>query len=480
MSTPSNQKPRPQLPHGSPTTFNGLSETFAFHSSPETFIASRVLAFQAQHDTTNASEDPRPAVHAKILNRNVAVISSHAQITHILSSSSDNEDEEPAFIATKAYEQFMAPFYPSPNLLLSDGQEHAKMRTPWERQMGNLRSRTQQFVKEASERHFESLLGSQINLYESLKTLIWKILLGLFLKLEEKDALFREIEKLQEDLLRGQFSLFPVSVNMRIWQSPRSRGVAAKEKLQKLIVERLKKVESACPFHVQSESQKGMDLEQVANHLLLFTSSLAVKGIASLLTAYLLNIFLLERGDVPLVQEVMSLEGDERERLMHSILLETERLSPPIVGIMRRVSRDTVISSTSPSGADVLIPKTWDAWLYFVGGGRDPKAFGKTAGHFVPDRFLSSETSDSAIGLAFASGPKLCLGQEMVRDICLTVARTMLADGLKLKGEVQARGVRAWLGWEDGDDVPPGEWAKDMKQLPTQRPARPVLVSVLS
>ena len=95
----------PQLPHGSPTTLNGLSETFSFHSSPETFIASRVLAYQAERGNL---VDPVPTVHAKILNRNVAVISSHVQITHILSSS-ENESEDaasPTFVGCESLRTF--------------------------------------------------------------------------------------------------------------------------------------------------------------------------------------------------------------------------------------------------------------------------------------------------------------------------------------------------------------------------------------
>lgn len=464
-----------QRPHGSPTTLNGVSETFAFHSSPETFIAIRVLAFQA--DRGNFI-DHRPVVHAKILNRDVAVISSYAQIKHIVtlddSRRQGTADDDPLFTATDAYESFMAAFYPSPNLLLSDGAPHTHMRRPWEQRISQLESSTQQLVRDTTARLFQSLLDNEIDLYKNLKSLVWKILLGLFLRLGESDPLFQEMETLQEDLLRGQFSLVPISVNIGIWQSPRSKGIAAKEKLRRLILDRLKKVQGACPFH-DATNESDMT-EEVSNHLLLFTSSLAVKGIASLLTAYLLNLFLLERGGVRLVEEVQTLQGQEQRALLRSIELETERLSPPIVGIMRRINRETVIPSTSDAG-DVLIPKGWDSWLYFVGAGRDQKEFGKTANIFDPHRFMHSNSDPS---MAFSKGAKKCLGQDLVRDICMTVANTMLDAGMKLDGNISAPGVRAWLGWEGSEDVGPAEWARDMKQLPTQRPTRPVIVKLSS
>ena len=58
----------PVLPHGSPTTLSGLSETFSFHSSPQSFISSRILAFQASHPEFTQSRTP---IRAKVLNRNV-------------------------------------------------------------------------------------------------------------------------------------------------------------------------------------------------------------------------------------------------------------------------------------------------------------------------------------------------------------------------------------------------------------------------
>lgn len=463
-----------QLPHGSPTTLNGVSETFAFHSSPETFIASRVLAFEAEHGSL---VNQRPIVHAKILGRNVAVISSYAQIKHVLtlppSQPSAGNDNDPVFVATDAYTSFMAAFYPSPNLLLSDGDSHSKMRIPWEQRIASIVPSTGQRVKDTVTSHFQSMLSREIDLYKSLKSLIWRIILPLFLNLDESDPLFEEMELLQEDLLRGQFSLVPVSVNVGFWQSPRSRGIAAKDKLRKLILERLKKVPGSCPFH---DAKKEMpETEEVSNHLLLFTSSLAVKGIASLLTAFLLNLFLSERGDVRLIEEVRRLEGNDRQKLLRSIESETERLSPPIVGIMRRVTRDTVIPTGSDND-DVLIPKGWDTWLYFVGAGRDQTEFGPSANTFDPHRSMHPESHQKS--MAFSMGSKRCLGQDLVRDICMAIANTMLDNGMKLEGEISAAGVRAWLGWEVSEDVGPAEWAKDMKQLPTQRPARPVMVGV--
>jgi cytochrome P450 len=468
MATASEERMRrpPQVPQGTSSTLSGLTETFSFHSSPESFIASRVLAFQAEQPE---AFDARLPIRAKVLNRNVAVISSHAQIAHILAPNS-NETGEPAFVAAEAYEPLMADFFPSPNVLLTDGLRHDAMREPWEQRMSGMGSKVGDVVSGVTFQALQAALNTEFDIYEFSKRLVWKILLGLFLGLNEADPMFSEIERLQEDLLRGQFSLFPVSINVKWWQSPRSKGIAATEKLKSLIFQRLQQDKRACPFHSTDE-----ELREVANHVLLFTSSLAVKAIASLMTPFLLNLFLFRREGTLMADKVSHLESQECADLLRSIMLETERLSPPIVGIMRKATCDTILPSTTPDGTDVMIPKGWDVWLYFVGGGRDPSVFGPDWAHFQPDRYLDP-TQNAAHAFAFSLGDKRCLGQDLVREICVRTGQFMLRDGLRLVGDVRSEGVRAWLGWEGSVTPGASEWAKDMKQLPTQRPAQPIKV----
>ena len=453
-------KPEPQLPLGSSSTLRGLSESFSFHSSPESFITSRILSFHKAHPEI---VDTRAVVRAKVLNRNVAIVSSHAQIQQVLNDSEGYE-------AGAAYDELMAPFFPSPNLLLSDGSKHADMRRTWDERMGSLSQRLAPLVRRQTEAHFSEPSIAQVDLYESMKRLSWKLLLGIFLDLGPADKTFETMEKLQEDLLRGQFSLFPVTVNAGFWHSPRKKGKEAKKKLQTEILRHFKGKGSACPLAAVNDAA----LEDVSNHSVLFTSSLAVKALASILTALMLNLYLYKGKDGRPLAESLAGESDTatRSQRLDSILLETERLSPPIVGVMRRSTKDNIISSLCEQ-ADVKIPKGWDCWLYFVGGGRDPAAFGSSWDTFDPDRYLESEVAQ---GLAFGSGPKMCLGRDSIREIALAIAETCIFSGVRMHGEIVARGVRGWLGWEPNDAVRPEDWAQDMKQLPTQRPSEPVMV----
>ena len=373
----------PILPYGSPTTLSGLSETFSFHASPEAFITSRVLAFQA----SNASlADSRTPVRAKVLNRNIAVVSSYDHVKQLLC----DEANTSRLSAGKAYDDLMAPFFPPPNLLLADGPSHQPTKDAWVSKMAPLPAEIQSLVQEAILLHFRDTLSeSTVDLYESMKALSWKLILRIFMSSpDERDRAQKdaaEIESLQEDLLRGQFSLFPVSISTPFWRSPRAKGLAARKKLQSLLKARVRKGNKGCPFATSGSA----DEVDTANHLLLFTSSLAVKSLASLLTAVMLNLYVYRdessfQQDNSVASRILSLEtGGHRDELLKSTILETERLSPPVVGIMRRTTQDITLFAQEEQFQDTVIPQGWDVWLYFVGASRDPAVFGKTADSFL-------------------------------------------------------------------------------------------------
>ena len=481
------------LPHGSSTTLSGLSETFSFHSSPESFITSRVLAFQAANPVLAKSRTP---IRARVLNRNVAVVSSYDHVKQLLC----DEDNASKLSAGKAYDELMAPFFSPPNLLLADHPVHEPMKSSWRERMLSLPDTVRPMVEEITTLHFQTVLsGSLLDLYESMKRLSWSVILRIFLFMNSdldhwpKEAV--EIERLQEDLLRGQFSLFPVSVNTRFWRSPRAKGIAARTELQKILKGRVQQESKGCPFAVK----ESVDQADVANHMLLFTSSLAVKSLASLLTAVMLNLYIYSDSSSPsgpasiackLVSP--SFSGDRGgDELLRSIIVETERLSPPVVGIMRRTVEDITLQSQQDDTPDTLIPKGWDIWLYFVGASRDPARHPGTEDKFLPDRHYNPNNNshtDVQPSFAFGAGPKTCLGEHLMRDIVTTVAKICLGSDsvsptsrpsieIQSNGQNIPKGVQAWLGWQQG--MRAEDWAKDMKQLPTQRPAKPMVVKIV-
>ncbi|KAL8712152.1 MAG: hypothetical protein Q9220_003586 [cf. Caloplaca sp. 1 TL-2023] len=477
----------PTLPHGSPSILSGLAETFSFHASPESFITSRVLAFRkANPEIANL----RVPIRAKILNRDIAVISAHNHVTQVL----QDPDNSRKTSAGSAYEELMAPFFPPPNLLLSDSPDHASLKNRWQERMTSVPGASRDLTADVITTHFQNIeAGNPFDIYDSMKNLSWKVLLRIFLtgpdSQEGATSEIQEIEALQEDLLRGQFSLFPVSLNAGFWQSPRAKGLAAKKKLQALFNARIQSRDNGCPFAVRDAHQR----TDVAAHLLLFTSSLAAKALASYLTALILNLYGFQYRDdnrqvTSFVDTISSLSNRrEKDALLRSIILENERLSPPVVGIMRRTTEDLILDSTNEGDSRTLIPKDWDLWLYFVGAARDPQVFGSTCEEFVPERYYNLEHSaeDLDEGFAFGAGSKSCLGRELMREVATSLAHVCLGTAengsvnvpvrLKMQAEDLPTGVKGWLGWQK--DVAPEDWARDMKQLPTQRPKEAIFVT---
>ncbi|KAL8906372.1 MAG: hypothetical protein Q9207_002084 [Kuettlingeria erythrocarpa] len=471
----------PVLPYGSPTTLSGLSENFSFHSSPESFITARVLAFQKAHPDL---ADSRTPIRAKVLNRNVAVLSSYDHVRQALC----DEAITACLSSSQAYDELMAPFFPPPNLLLLDPPDHQARKRAWLDRMTLLNENIRPLIHDVVLDHFRGIpSGSVIDLYDSMKSLSWQILLSIFLRKDEdgQGGDIAEIEALHEDLLRGQFSLFPVSINTRFWQSPRARGLQARQTLQSLLHSKVTR--GRCPFAVDGPAEG----HAIADHLLLFTSSLAAKALASLLTAVLINLFLFEQGGSVLSTKIQCIEDTEqRSRYTQSMIREVERLSPPVVGIMRRTTQDIILSSKAELAPPTLIPKAWDLWLYFVGAGRDPAVFGETTEQFVPSRNFEAGSSLEE-GLAYGAGAKACLGRDLMRTVAAIVVETCLGEpkgtettniaedvvvNLEGDGDDLPAGVQGWLGWQA--KVKPEEWARDIKQLPTQRPRKPILVKV--
>ena len=475
---------QPQLPKGDFSVLSTLSQSLSFHSSPESFIASRIQHAAEQRveqdkDQTGARTAPQ-VIRARILGRNVAVVSSHRLCKDVLSVGSGESQttvtaavkEETigpnTFVAQPAYKELMADFFPPPNILLEDLPTHEHKRSAWNEHLKPLTEDSTPIIRQIVVDHIGTWsIGHSIDLYESMKDLSWQILLGIFLQLSPSDKKFSTVESLQETLLRGQFSLFPVSINTPLWRSSRSKGIDARKKLQALLKSHLAAENSGCPLLQSSK----VDKDDIAANVLLFTSSIAVKALSSLLTASLLNVFL-HPSEPSLASRIRSEGATNDQILLDSILLETERCSPPVVGVMRRVQQDIILTSPEDQ-PPILVPCGWDIWLYFVGAGRDKDVY-PLPNKFLPERFISP--TETGPGFTFGSGAKTCLGRDITRQTVRTVTATILEAGIELEGEVQAEGVRGWLGWNDSVAVE--GYAKDLKQLPCQRPKDPIHLRV--
>lgn len=488
-----------------------LKQSLAFHASPEAFISDRQQSFLDEARSELGELHSNSIVKAQILNRQVHIVSSYEACYRILNTpvagQADDRDNANAntdgsgsstgpgaFVAGPAYNELMADFFPLPNLLLQDGRAHSIDKKVWMDRIGGLPTETAQLVRRLTQERFIAPLlqqtGTTFDLYDSLKAFSWDLLLRVFLGLSrDSDAkAFRHVEDLQEQLLRGQFSLLPVKISTPLWASARSKGIKASKALDPILERRWDEMTTTdvpggvCPF-LQSSSNLRQDIDKynATSHLRLFTSSISNKAISSLLTAFFCNLFLWRPGTS--TQKDQSLAGmiaghsdvNFRRALLRSILLETERLSPPVVGVMRRVQKDLSVPAGSSQG-NYRIPKGHDTWLYVVGANRDEKVFHQ-ANEFHWDRFMAADSSTQH-PLTFGGGQKSCLGVEITHDMCIEVAETALSSNLRLLGDIADKGVRQWLGWDGDIDV--SAVARDMKQLPCQRPRKPLLVGITS
>lgn len=477
-----NEPSEPQLPPGGESsTLSTISQTLSFHTSPHLFLT-------GSNDGEVPTKDTRPlALRAKILNRNVAVMASFKHCKKILGvEESGPQSEGNGVVTTRdgreatgtsfgvlpAYRQLMVDFFPLPNLLLLDAPDHKPYREIWNENMLRTCHDSSDILSGIAREEVASWQpGEEFDLYDQMKDLAWRMLLAIFLDLQPTDPDYKEVVKRQEELLRGQFSLFPVSINTPFWRSARSQGLDARRRLQVMLKKRIETMQPQCPFH----SMRGkIHEDELASNALLFTSSIAVKAVASLLTASLLNLYLFP-AEPSLVSKARALTPTPRDALLESILFETERLSPPVIGVMRRVQEDIVLHHDSNAGdPGTLIPEGWDAWLYFVGANRSDAIYSQ-ANRFVPDRFVNDGAPPS---LTFGFGDKMCLGKDIVRQITRTVARAVVDSRIDLRGRVDSEGVRGWLGWDT--ETSAKSMARDLKQLPCQRPRNPIKVEVVA
>ncbi|RYO75176.1 hypothetical protein DL764_010570 [Monosporascus ibericus] len=477
--------PAPRLPAGGESSaLSTIAQSLSFHSSPHSFLTAR------QQTVDEAPEKSRPlVVRARILNRDVAVVASREHCVEILdvkvTSSASSQSAQKSVVAARpgqnvgrgsfgvlpAYRELMADFFPQPNLLLLDAPDHEFRRRCWDDHMAKVCHDSSATIREIAVEEISSWqAGAEVDLYDRMKDLAWRMLLAVFLQLSRTDQAYQDVVAWQEELLRGQFSLFPVSIRTPFWRSPRSRGLNARRKLQEELKKHVDALQPQCPFHCPGET---IGRDELASNALLFTSSIAVKALASLLTASLLNLYLFPSSP-SLAHRARELDPDGRGTFVRSILRETERLSPPVIGVMRRVQQDVVLQQ-SCQGEDpgILIPTGWDAWLYFVGANRNESIYNEACS-FVPERFAAE--SGAPPTLTFGFGDKSCLGRDISRQIVQTVTTVMLDAGIDLHGAVVSEGVRGWLGWDS--QVPVESMARDLKQLPCQRPRKPIILRV--
>ena len=102
----------------------------------------------------------------------------------------------------------------------------------------------------------------------------------------------------------------------------------------------------------------------------------------------MLNLFLQPQRP-PLYTRFDHEAPENNNLLLKSVLLETERLSLPVVGVIPRV-QSNVVFSNSLDALNVRIPAGWDVWLYLVHANRGEQVF-PLAETFLAERYLTPD-----------------------------------------------------------------------------------------
>ena len=434
-----------------------IGNTFAFHNDAQSLILNDVERYPGL-----------PIYRAQVIGRDVGLVVDYKLASEVLdgecSSLSESQAAGPSFSHRAAYTDLVGAFFSEPNILLEDTSERLQKthRAIWDDHMSSYLSdsnwRQNEEVVKGISRQYRSKWQSQdqFDVYKECKALSHEIIFALFLGLDrERDKEeWREALRMTDTSLRGQFSI-PLRASLGgYFQSSYSRGLEAQQGFRRMIGDRIDA--GACPFARDSQSRGILD-ESIISHLAMFSCSLVIKAMASYLTF----------GFIQLTHPAC------RNQSLESVIKETERLCPPIIGVLRKVMESpwTVPSPQSPADKTMEVPAGWDVWMYLPLINRDTAIYGDDAWEFKPGRWSDPKLPPS---LSFGGGDKTCLGMDMVRKVVRTVLETLTDEEgprtppLKLVTDLDGS-VKDFLGWERAR----GGW-QGIKQLPVQRPRHSV------
>lgn len=357
------------------------------------------IKFMEKHMTKTKSR----VFLSRFLNKPTVFVCSNKVLHKIL-----NEESEKLELG---YKQFMGEIY-GDNILFTDGDSATVLRDT----LSHL------FTAESLESYHETIdrivnksftdlnTGNPVCVYTFFKKLAIEICLSLFLGLDFNHSDASVITELTTTHWHGIISV-PVAVKIpKMSESTYYKALQAKQQLLKIISQRREEKKYSFPCKV--ESLPDVKDVFVNNHLLLLTSALVPKALSSVLTSFALEI-----GDESQTDVQEKLRADDS--LLEAVLLEVLRLYPPFIGGRRIISKDFAIG-------DYRMPKDYAILYMTYGAQRDPEVFDHPD-EFRPERWLNSNKNDRDKLFCFGSGPRCCLGQNLVWSIIKTVISKMLS-----------------------------------------------------
>ncbi|CAK8690484.1 uncharacterized protein LOC143448796 [Clavelina lepadiformis] len=264
-----------------------------------------------------------------------------------------------------------------------------------------------------------------VHIYTKFKSLMTTLCLQLFLGLDPDlpSKLSQVISELATQHWHGITSV-PISIKFGDQQSTYSIAVQAKAKLLEHIREILKNDATKMPQEDNSSKRNGgaTVLEEIKKapfpndqgleqHLLLFVSAIIPKAFASIITSF-----------------ITAMAGDENKerreqartnpQFLKHVLLEVERLWPPLFGGRRLTKKDTVLGNHK-------IPKDYAVFYICISAHRDPAIFPEPD-RFFPERWSGSNAIHQDLVFCFGAGARSCIGTEFIQRILINIAQQLL------------------------------------------------------
>lgn len=252
---------------------------------------------------------------------------------------------------------------------------------------------------------------TSVDAYTVFKDLATEICLALFLDVDESTE-FHTVKAAATLHWHGLISV-PLSLKVKGWSSSYGKASEAKEYLIQLIIKKLESNNNKGRF-LQCVSEANFESSHdAATHVLLFISAIIPKAFSSLLTSFVLET----AGDFKEELRERSLSSD---KFLDDVLLEVQRLWPPLYG-GKRVSKEEVIID------GFKIPKNYSIAYIIRFGNRDHDIFHQ-ADQFIPERWQEEEKKKKNLVWTFGAGTRSCVGVHFIDSILKHVSSYLLKN----------------------------------------------------
>ncbi|XP_066566962.1 putative cytochrome P450 120 [Amia ocellicauda] len=398
-------------------------KSLEFYRDPVTFCGRRIKKHGSR------------VFQARLLNKSTLFVCSVQGMKELLCDKSSVFLKDPSDVIHHLY---------GDNIVTTNGEEACLLRLSLMHLFsGKAIDSCSDYIKRVCECNLRSLSESvePQSIYTMFKRLGTELALGLFLNVdaEESPELHQQITQLATLHWHGIISA-PVNIKVPMWSSGFSTALEAKEKLLKIIHERMLCEQNG--FLGKLRCAPFPEKSSASQHLLLFISALIPKALASLLTSFTLAL------SGPSKECIRSRARRDLEYLTH-VLLEVQRLWPPFVGGCRIANEDTTLGSYKVSKGCIAMYVSHAIH-------RDPDVF-DCPEEFEPGRWSERNAGQEDTLCSLGNGQRSCIGSQL-NNIILKIACGYLLDNYD------------WA-------LSPPQQNLEYKWLPVSRPVMPATVS---